>query len=483
MEEVESRFTDAKNAYQELIERDFPDFDLDAYAEEKARQAAEATIPDETSEPTNQQEDNPQNPSQPSDKPKRGKGLFSKFDKTGDGKVDLADFAIFQKAAAEGAAKIASNAAAAAKNIGETASSAVSSFDAKEAVAEAKKVAAEAGKTIASTNLSELADTAGKIGMTAVGAQGVQDRSAAKNIQEICAEYYNAADAVTEQKRQDLNYSITSFGEYRLRSLHQTVGRFLVFLKALQQKNAAKEYEVLLGAKIDTKTLEQMERVDMAASEALRTTAISGSFGAVAVMGTPVLVTTTVAAFASASTGTAISTLGGAAARSAILAWLGGGSLAVGGGGMAAGAAALAAITVGATAVMTVLSAGTLVSLHYGKKLTEAKEYEKEVGVTVAGLEKAWIIMDGISKRTTELQEVTEELKWKTSAQLDAIEPLVENFDFTNEQHVSQFNKCGILVKTMADLAQTPLLNEEGNLSDESVQITTQVRTVLNSEV
>jgi len=41
--------------------------------------------------------------------------------------------------------------------------------------------------------------------------------------------------------------------------------------------------------------------------------------------------------FGTASTGTAISALSGAAAESAALAWLGGGTLAAGGGGMTAG--------------------------------------------------------------------------------------------------------------------------------------------------
>lgn len=48
-----------------------------------------------------------------------------------------------------------------------------------------------------------------------------------------------------------------------------------------------------------------------------------------------------------ASTGTAISTLSGAAATNATLAWLGGGALAVGGGGMALGTAVLGGLVVG----------------------------------------------------------------------------------------------------------------------------------------
>lgn len=56
---------------------------------------------------------------------------------------------------------------------------------------------------------------------------------------------------------------------------------------------------------------------------------------------------TGVSAFAHASTGTAISTLHGAAAHNAAMAWLGGGSLASGGGGIAVGTLVLGGISIG----------------------------------------------------------------------------------------------------------------------------------------
>jgi len=52
-----------------------------------------------------------------------------------------------------------------------------------------------------------------------------------------------------------------------------------------------------------------------------------------------------------ASTGTAISSLSGAAATNAALAWLGGGTLAAGGGGVAAGTTIVAAVSTGGAVV------------------------------------------------------------------------------------------------------------------------------------
>lgn len=461
MDELEDEFNRAKSVYQDLINEDFPDFNFDEYGRENS------PVPDDP---------NIINENNANGKTRLGKKVLDVFDVSGDGKLDASDFVQMPGA-------VAKNTASAAQSIGKFMGNKAASFDIGKAVSGAKATVSNVGRSIASTEVSEVAGTAVKIGKTAVGVQGLQNRSAAKRIQEVCNNYYDAAEAVTEHKRQELNYAITSFGEYRLRALHQTVGRFLQYLKELEQNNAAKEYEILFGAEIDIKTLDKLEHIDMAASEALRSTAISGTFGAVAVLGTPAIVTGAVGALATASTGTAISGLSGAAANSAILAWLGGGSLAAGGGGMAAGAVTLAAVTAGATAVATILAAGTIVSMHYGKKLTEAKEYEKQVGVTVANLEKAWAVMGGISERTSELREVTEELKWRTIELLNKLEPIIPNFDFADPECIKLFNKCALLIKTMVELAQTPLLDDDGNLSTESMRVSSKVRKVLNTEV
>jgi len=143
----------------------------------------------------------------------------------------------------------------------------------------------------------------------------------------------------------------------------------------------------------------------------------------------------------------------------------------------------LAGITAGSTAGVALLSAGILVSTHYAKKLTKAKAFEKDTALAVANLENSWVVMDGIARRVDELTMVTEELHSRVLPHLDDLEALVPTFDATDKNHALVFNKCGNLVKTMVELAQTPLLDNEGNLSDESLSITTHVKTVLNTEV
>ncbi|MDR0853951.1 MAG: hypothetical protein LBN34_06245 [Clostridiales Family XIII bacterium] len=80
--------------------------------------------------------------------------------------------------------------------------------------------------------------------------------------------------------------------------------------------------------------------------------------------------------FGTASTGTAISALGGAAATNAALAWLGGGAVAAGGGGVAAGNALLVlAGPIGwSIAGASILGSGVLMSYRNKKKAAELHE-------------------------------------------------------------------------------------------------------------
>ena len=91
--------------------------------------------------------------------------------------------------------------------------------------------------------------------------------------------------------------------------------------------------------------------------------------------------------FGTASTGTAISTLSGAVATKAALAWIGGGALAAGGGGVAAGEALLAlAGPIGwSIAGATLLTSVLLFAVKKGKL---NKEKEKEIESVLSNNEK-----------------------------------------------------------------------------------------------
>jgi hypothetical protein len=106
--------------------------------------------------------------------------------------------------------------------------------------------------------------------------------------------------------------------------------------------------------------------------------------------------------FGTASTGTAISTLSGAVATKAALAWLGGGALAAGGGGVAAGQALLALAGPIGWGISAFTTGVSLVALSEGnKKISEAAvEEAKKITIAGAQLNEARAIVDNIYKET-----------------------------------------------------------------------------------
>lgn len=322
-----------------------------------------------------------------------------------------------------------------------------------------------------------------KIGRVVSGVEAYRSRKSSNNIKEASEELYDSAFKISEAAREKLNSTISEFGSFRLVSLQKTTGRFLGMLKDMNQNNRIKEYDILAGVGINNEEIQKMKGIDMATSQALKSSATVGALGAAAAMGTPTLVTGAVGFFATASTGTAISGLSGIAATNATMAWLGGGSLAMGGGGMAAGATTLAALTAGASAGIGLIAAGLIASTYYSKKLTETKGFQKEVESKVADMEKLWVFMESINKRTFELRYVTDQLTERLLNQLEFLEPLVVDYDSSNSYYNTVFQKTGLLAKSMSELAQTPLLDEAGSASDQSAHIIQQTYKVLNEKI
>lgn len=298
-------------------------------------------------------------------------------------------------------------------------------------------------------------------------------------------------ESTNESIRDDLNETLEDFGKVRLEALHNTVGKFLSYLDKLNQKAKSKEYDFLKEIDISYDEIQEMKKVDMKASDALKVAVVGGGFAAIALAGTGPLVTTAVTsavtAFATASTGTAISSLSGAAATNAILAWLGGGSLAAGGGGMAAGTATLATITTVATTVATtgvaIIAVGTLASAFYAKKNTEATKYLAEVQEWAEQVKASWIVIGGIKQRVLELQGLTQQLESKSLESLQKLGDIVESFDANNAEHTKIFQQSAIMIKSMSELAQVPILDNDGNLNEQVNIVAAKTEKVLNSEL
>ena len=315
------------------------------------------------------------------------------------------------------------------------------------------------------------------------GVQAYQDRKEAKDIEGKAQLLLQNLKSEEKKVRQRSKKILSEFGQCRLDSLKSVVGVFLKYLKVLEKNFKVKEYEILTQANITKVKYKEMASVEMNAREATATLVAGGSAASAALAGVPSLVTGAVSALATASTGTAISTLSGAAATNATLAWLGGGSLAAGGGGIAAGSAVLTGITGATMGVFALAAAGIVSSAVYSKKLTAANEYYEKLKIEEAKLKAGWRVVESINQRALELQSLTTEITNRAVKQLDYLEPLIYDFDNNDAYYLETFQKSALLAKAVGDLSQVPLLDENGEVNKESELIQLKMKSILNSEL
>lgn len=351
----------------------------------------------------------------------------------------------------------------------------------------AKEIAAETGQKASemwnSEGVTKFRGSSKKAVRVVTGMQAVEDRKKSIKTREEADVLRVEIEETNEALRDDLNDTLETFGKYRLEALSATVGKFLHCLELMNQRAKGKEYEFLSEIDIMTEEVKEMESVDMKASDALRTLAVGGGFAAVGIIGTPAVVTGAVTALCAASTGTAISSLSGAAASNAVLAWLGGGTLAAGGGGVAAGTVVLGAVTATATIGLAAIAVGTLASRFYAKKNTEAEAYLADVKVWAEQVQASWTVLAGIKNRIIELHNLTTRLHEKSKDYMNILEELAPNFDPNNEDNVKLFQQCAIMAKSMSELAQTPILDADGNISEQSGIVASKTETILNTEL
>lgn len=191
--------------------------------------------------------------------------------------------------------------------------------------------------------LGAAAAAAGLIGAGA-GIHGGIKMKEAHNTIESAQSRHDRNKRRFKEKQEAATNAMDTLGELELNTL-KSFKHFQALIEIIQNRPEFKPYEKN-GVKIPPYDKEKIKEVSVGAEILLGGLggAGLGTAGGLAASG---LTTGAIMAFGTASTGTAISTLSGAAATNATLAALGGGSLAAGGGGMALGSLILGGATLG----------------------------------------------------------------------------------------------------------------------------------------
>jgi hypothetical protein len=300
------------------------------------------------------------------------------------------------------------------------------------------------------------------------GTVGMSDMNDAKEIGKRAQRRHEDAVDDLDIYWEDTNGLAEEYGQFQLDVMMSTIGRFIDFIERNSGKTKQSEKEFLEG--LDGISIQQIKEYKTATSQAEQffKGGIKAIGGAAAGYGGAMSLATTVGV---ASTGAAISGLSGAAATNATLAWLGGGSLAAGGGGMALGSVILGGITVGPALAI----GGFMLASEGEKALTKAREYEAEVNTAIAKMETAHDFMVQVRRRINELFHLLESINNNAIQGLNKLESLTS---FDKKRDAAQFQQVALLVKALAEIMKTPVLDGEGNLNPATKNIRAKYRTL-----
>ncbi len=281
----------------------------------------------------------------------------------------------------------------------------------------------------------------------------------AKEIVEDAQYRFNEAEEKLKNEGEILNQNLEDFAKFKLLVFTTQIRNLVELLKQCKDRASSNlNHETINLTPEEIKQLENTVSNSLEITSGLGKGLQSGALTAFGAYGS-------VGMLASASTGTAISTLGGVAATNATLAWLGGGSLAAGGGGMALGTAVLGGIAAGPLIAV----AGFVMDSKAEKNLTEAYEYESEIAINIEKMELSLEGFKATNSRINELENIINGL----ATRFDNVFDSIENVSFIEKikrlfglskicelQEIDQLISLGKNLKIALDI---PLLNEDGN--------------------
>lgn len=293
-----------------------------------------------------------------------------------------------------------------------------------------------------------------------VGVKGGVETARGRTIRKDAQKRLQEAVAECEATRVDAERVAREYGDFQMRVHKEAVGRFADWLERNEHLVKRLNFKKVDGVRIRVpsipKYVASVENVTMGVSGLVSAAGAGVSAQAGALWG--------VSTFASASTGTAISSLSGAAAQNAMLAWLGGGSLAAGGGGVAVGGAVLGLVMI----VPALLVGGMTLGVVGARTKTRARHFVARAEVEIARIGLARETLGAVERRIEELRVLLARMTEEATRALDALEAL----EFDTDLHAREFLRAFQLVTAVKEVLNTPVLDpKSGELTDASIEI------------
>ena len=287
------------------------------------------------------------------------------------------------------------------------------------------------------------------------------DFDAAESINEDAQEIFDAEKRALERRKEEAQSNLESLGRQKVQLYDEALIPFVETFK--QIKNVDSEE---LKVRFDSLELHDGGILEISEATTRMGEVIGGTAGT---LGSGALAGLaaygSVGALASASTGTAIAGLSGAAATNATLAWLGGGSLAAGGLGMAGGAAVLGGIV----AAPVLLVGGLMMASKAEEAKENARSNRLKAQAAAEEMETAGVAALAIGHKANEIRKVLRRLQENyLDGDLSDLQDLVStNADYRtySDPQKKLVGRTVSLAVTTMNLAEAPLLEEDGSIT------------------
>ncbi|MCC5646871.1 hypothetical protein LC607_28935 [Nostoc sp. CHAB 5824] len=301
------------------------------------------------------------------------------------------------------------------------------------------------------------------------GAEGIGNMNQAKEIGEQAQQKYESSLQNLKATWEITNQSAETYGQMQLRIKQGTISNFIAFIERIGQRASQNNLDILTGLDISTQQIQEYKTEVIKAEQWVKGGVSAAVAASAAGSGAVTLArgvgTVTVSKFFGLwASEVAISQVGGAAAWTGAITWLGGGTS------MAVGGAVLGGITLGPALMV----GGFQLAGKGEEALTKAREYEARVNIEIANIEAAQDFLLQVKRRTVELANLVCNLNNRAKSALQELEAQ----PFNRDRNASKFQEVALLIKALAEIMKIPILDNKGLLNPATLTIQAQYKTL-----
>lgn len=319
------------------------------------------------------------------------------------------------------------------------------------------------------------------IGTALVGvgksAKAAYDQHDAKETNSTAQDIVRDAKKKITQARDISGSAVTALGNCKIDILDNSIKPFIESFEKLHSVDLMESdgLNELSNFKIDRQSFEELKELQIMATSIAGGVASGAALGAATAFGAYGGAMT----FAAASTGTAIASLSGAAATNATLAFLGGGSLAVGGLGVAGGTAVLGGLVAGPALAVLGFVAGAKASANRDNahaNLAKAEEFEEEMDLACTACKGIFMRANLFTRLLYKLDAIFQPIVFDLDNIIKTSGTDYSKFTTNQKETIAATLSVAGAIKAVLD---TPILTEDGGLTQESESIASSVQKVL----